>query len=304
MPTTEGGIDAGVGRTALMVAAARAIETHRADSLARDEYAEHFVRAARASADWPVRPDQVTDDDPLWGRLARYFGLRTRVFDDFLLGSAHAGTRQVVLFGAGLDSRALRLDWPAGVTVFELDREPVLAFKQRVLDDLGASHRATRVPVAVDLGHDWSPALAAAGFAPGLPTAWLAEGLVMYLTPTAERRLVDAVDRLSAPAGALVYETKQRPTAPNIVHHPLYTGTRTRIGVDLISLFDAGPRPDSAADLTGRGWSTTTRVPFEFTTRHGFRLRREANDPLDDNRWVFAEKPRESRGPQESERPG
>jgi O-methyltransferase involved in polyketide biosynthesis len=49
------GVEAGVGLTALMVAAARAIETDRHDALARDVYAEHFVHAAQASAGWPVR---------------------------------------------------------------------------------------------------------------------------------------------------------------------------------------------------------------------------------------------------------
>jgi len=75
------GVEEGVGLTALMVAAARAIETHRHDALARDVYAEHFVRAARASAGWPVRPQQVPDGDadPLWGRFVRYFGLPGRV---------------------------------------------------------------------------------------------------------------------------------------------------------------------------------------------------------------------------------
>ena len=132
------GVEEGVGLTALMVAAARAIETHRHDALIRDVYAEHFVRAARASAGWPVRPQRVPagDADPLWGRLGRYFGLRTRVLDDFLLRQAHAGTRQVVLLGAGLDTRAFRLDWPPGHTVYELDRHDVLAFKRRVLDGL------------------------------------------------------------------------------------------------------------------------------------------------------------------------
>ncbi len=45
------------------------------------------MRAAPACAAWPVRIQQVPDgdDNPLWGRFARYFGLRTRVLDDFLL---------------------------------------------------------------------------------------------------------------------------------------------------------------------------------------------------------------------------
>ncbi|WP_306749986.1 SAM-dependent methyltransferase [Saccharothrix yanglingensis] len=293
MSTTEDGVDVGVGRTALMVAAARAIETHRADSLAEDPYAEHFVRAAPVSAGWPVRPEEVPDGDadPLWGRLARYFGLRTRVFDDFLLRSAHGGARQVVLFGAGLDTRAMRLDWPTGVTVFELDRAPVLAFKQRVLDGLGARSRAARVPVAVDLGHDWAPALAGGGFTPGVPTAWLAEGLVMYLTPEAEQRLVRTADLLSAGGSTLAYETKPRPTSPAMVADQLYTGTRARLDIDLVALFDPGPRPDSAADLAARGWSATTRTPFDFTARHGRGPAPEPDDVLADNRWVFAEKP-------------
>ena len=57
------GVDGGVGVTALLVAAARAIETHRHDSLARDPYAEHFVRTAPASSGWPVRIQQVPDGD-------------------------------------------------------------------------------------------------------------------------------------------------------------------------------------------------------------------------------------------------
>lgn len=89
LSTGTDGVEGGVGLTALLVAAARAIETHRPDSLAQDVYAEHFVRGAEASAHWPVRPDQAPGGDasPLWGRFARYFGLRTRVLDDFLLRS-------------------------------------------------------------------------------------------------------------------------------------------------------------------------------------------------------------------------
>ena len=162
------GVEGGVGLTALMVAAARAIETHRPDSLARDVYAEHFVRAARASAEWPVRPDDVPDGDanPLWGRLARYFGLRTRALDDFLVGCTHAGSTQVVLLAAGLDARAYRLDWPAGTVVHELDREGVLAFKHRVLNGIEAVPKAERKPIATDLREDWATDLVHAGFDP------------------------------------------------------------------------------------------------------------------------------------------
>ncbi|MFE5071554.1 SAM-dependent methyltransferase, partial [Streptomyces sp. NPDC056639] len=198
------GVDGGVGLTALLVAAARAIETHRHDSLAQDVHAEHFVRAAPASADWPVRIGQVPegDDNPLWGRFARYFGLRTRVLDDFVLGSVLDGSRQVVLLGAGLDTRAFRLDLPSDCVVFEIDRAGVLAFKHQVLTDLSAAPRVKRVPVPVDLRADWVTALTTAGFDPAAPSVWLAEGLLFYLPSPAETYLIDTVDRLTTVGSA------------------------------------------------------------------------------------------------------
>ncbi|MGC5362971.1 class I SAM-dependent methyltransferase [Streptomyces sp. DT24] len=287
------GIGEGVARTALMIAAARAIETHRPDALARDGYAEHFVLAARDAAGWPVRPEQVPDGDanPLWGRLARYFGLRTRVLDDHLLRSARTGIRQVVLLGAGLDSRAFRLDWPPGCVVYEIDTLGVLGFKQRVLDGLCAVPKAVRVPIGADLGTDWAGALTGAGFDPGVPTAWLAEGLLLYLPAAAERRLVDTVDGLSADGSTLMYEIKLGLESPESRDSPLYASAKEQIGVDLLTLFDEEPRPDSAADLVGRGWSASVRSPFDFTRRLGRGPLPEPRDALAGNHWVFADRP-------------
>ncbi|MGA5068223.1 class I SAM-dependent methyltransferase [Streptomyces exfoliatus] len=288
------GVDGGVGLTALLVAAARAIETHRHDSLARDVYAEHFVRAAPACADWPVRIEQVPEGDgnPLWGRFARYFGLRTRVLDDFLLRSARTDVPQVVLLGAGLDTRAFRLDWPSDLVVFEIDRAGVLAFKQRVLTDLSADPKVKRVPVPVDLRADWVTALTAAGFDPGVPSVWLAEGLLFYLPGPAETYLVDAVDRLTTGGSALAFEAKLEKDLLAYRDSPIYTATREQIGIDLLGLFDPGPRPDSAGALAARGWSTSMRTPFEFSRRHRRGPLPEPNDALEGNRWVFAHKPR------------
>ncbi|WP_326681879.1 class I SAM-dependent methyltransferase [Streptomyces sp. NBC_01237] len=289
------GVEGGVGLTALMVAAARAIETHRHDSLAQDVYAEHFVLATPASADWPVRVQQVPDGEanPLWGRFARYFGLRTRVLDDFLLLSVHTGNaRQVVLFGAGLDSRAFRLDWPPGCVIFEIDREGVLAFKHKVLDGLSATPKATRVPIPIDLRADWVGALADAGFDTAAPSVWLAEGLMFYLPAAAETYLIDTVDRLSTEGSALAFEVKVEKDLLEYRDSPLYTSTAQQIGIDLLSLFDREPRPDSVGDLARKGWSTSVRTPFDFTRRHGRGPLPERNDALEGNRWVFANKPR------------
>ncbi|GAA0362790.1 class I SAM-dependent methyltransferase [Actinoallomurus spadix] len=288
------GVEEGVGLTALMVAAARAIETHRRDTLAQDVYAEHFVRAARASADWPVRPQQVPDGevDPLWGRLGRYFGLRTRVFDDFVLRRVDAGARQVVLFGAGLDTRAYRLDWPPGRRVFELDQEGVLAFKDRVLGELGAAPKTERVTVAADLRDDWTGALTGAGFDPAVATAWIAEGLLLYLPPAAERSLIGTVDALSPHGSALAYEVKLGPESTAVRESPIYSVAK-RTGIDLLAMFDLEPRPDSAADLATRGWDVSVHTAFDFTRRYGRGPLPEPDRPdaLAVNRWTFATRP-------------
>ncbi|MFJ8828256.1 SAM-dependent methyltransferase [Streptomyces sp. NPDC102467] len=288
------GVAGGVGVTALLVAAARAIETYRHDTLAQDVFAEHFVLAAPASAGWPTRPHQVPEGDanPLWGRFARYFGLRTRVLDDFLLRSVHTGgARQVVLFGSGLDARAFRLDWPFDCVVFEIDRAEVLSFKEGVLDGLSATPKAARVPVPVDLRADWVAALADAGFDTTAPSVWLAEGLLFYLPAVAEKALIDTVDRLSTQGSALAYEAKLESDLTVYRDSPLYTATAQQIGIDLLNLFAKEPRPDSAGDLAGKGWATSIRTPFDFTRQHGRGPLPEENDALAGNRWVFASKP-------------
>jgi methyltransferase (TIGR00027 family) len=288
------GVETGVGRTALMVAAARAIETHREDPLAQDFYAEHFVRAARVSAGWPVRPEDVPDGDanPLWGRLGRYFGLRTRVFDDFLRRAARTGTRQIVLLGAGLDTRAFRLDWPPGCVLFQIDRSPVLDFKRTVLADVGAVANAPCRSIAADLRDDeWPGALAESGFDVSAPSAWLAEGLLLYLPAGAETRLMATVDRMAAPGSVLAYEVKLGLEAAAVRDNPVYTTAKQQIDVDLLALFDEQPRPDSVGDLTGRGWSATSHSPFEFTRLHRRGPEPERADALAANRWVFAGKP-------------
>lgn len=288
-PDTEG-VDGGVGLTALLVAASRAIESHRRDSLAQDVYAEHFVRAAPACAEWPVRIEQVPDgdDNALWGRFARYFGLRTRVLDDFVVRSVLTGARQVVLLGAGLDTRAFRLDWPSDCVFFEIDRAGVLAFKHQVLTELSAAPRVKRVLVPVDLRDDWVSALTSSGFDPAAPSIWLAEGLLFYLPGPAETYLVDTVDLLATEGSALAFEAKLEADLMAYRDSAIYTATREQIGIDLLDLFDKGPRPDSAGRLAARGWSASTHTPFEFTRRHGRGPLPEPNDALEGNRWVFA----------------
>ena len=132
--------------------------------------------------------------------MADFMAVRTRFFDDFFLDATKAGVTQAVILAAGLDSRAYRLPWPSGTTVFEIDQPAVITAKSKTMADLGATPTADRLAVAVDLRDDWPSALTAAGFDSSIPTAWSAEGLLVYLPPEAQDRLFDDITAASAAA--------------------------------------------------------------------------------------------------------
>ena len=105
-----------------------------------------------------------------------FIPIRTRFFED-LIRDQSAMVDQVVLLGAGLDTRAFRLHLPPHLDWFEIDDGDLLADKETALAAAGARPRCRRRPVAADLAGEWEPALLASGFRPGGRTLWIAEGL-------------------------------------------------------------------------------------------------------------------------------
>jgi len=196
-------ITTSVGSTALNVATARALEAQKPDPLAVDPFAELFCRAvggtAAAVLDGKAPGHQLKTPD--WGKhFVSFQGARTRFFDNYFRRAADDGVRQVVILAAGLDSRAYRLSWPAQTTIFELDRPQVLDFKREVLAEQGAKPNAQRREVAIDLREDWPQALRDSGFDATKPSAWIAEGLLIYLPAAAEEQLFSGIDALAARA--------------------------------------------------------------------------------------------------------
>jgi len=98
------------------------------------------------------------------------------------------------------------LHWPDGTVVFELDQPRVLDFKREALAAHGDQPAAERREVAVDLRNDWPQALRNNGFDPSKPSAWIAEGLLIYLPATAQHQLFAGIDSLAAPGSHLALE--------------------------------------------------------------------------------------------------
>ena len=252
------GIDA-IGRTSLAVAALRAEETRRPDALFADPYAARLLAAAGGPPDYPG------DAAAFHAIMAGQVAVRTRFLDDALL-DATANGGQVVLVASGMDSRAQRLDWAAGTTVFELDQPAVLAFKNGVLP---APARCALRTVGVDLLGDWPAALSAAGFRPDEPAVWLVEGMLYALDESAADRLLADLSRLSAPGSTLAFDHVQRSPA---LHHAL-----TALAPELDGLWRGGPG-DPVAWLAGQGWRPDVRELAGVAARFG-RSTHPAYDP-------------------------
>ncbi len=238
----------GVGKTALGVALIRARESRREDRLFDDPYAQAFVDAAPGGYGGEAGSARLAE---VRRGFSAYGVIRTRFYDDYLRAAATRGCRQVVLLAAGLDTRAFRLAWPAGTRLFELDLPDVLAFKEAVLAARGAVPGCERVTVAADLRSGWQARLAGAGFEPASPTAWLAEGLMIYLTSGEASRLLTVVGDLSAPRSRLAFG--HGPSAGRT----LVARARKVAGMGGYPSLWRGGLGDGARDwLTGQGWRT------------------------------------------------
>lgn len=195
-----------VGATALSVARARAAESARPHPLFTDPYAEYFVEAAIRAGWQSSFAAEALADNRYMQTMTAYIAARTKYFDDFFITAGAHGIDQVVILAAGLDTRAWRLPWISGTVVYELDLPKVLEFKDEVLHAHRAAPAAGYVAVPVDLRHDWPAVLRHSGFDPDRPTAWLAEGLLPYLTAADQDLLFTRMQDLSAAGSRVAVE--------------------------------------------------------------------------------------------------
>jgi methyltransferase (TIGR00027 family) len=211
-----------VGVTATGVAVARALASSGPNPLINDPFAEPLVKAVGSEVFTKMLSGEAEfgdDESPEFDRrrMAEGMAVRTRYFDDFFTAATDSGLRQAVILASGLDSRAYRLSWPNGAVVFEVDQPQVIEFKTRTLTGLGAEPTTDLRVVGVDLRNDWPAALRAKGFDVATPTAWIAEGLLVYLPPDAQDQLFDNIASLSAPASRLATRLPRRAQPPDSV---------------------------------------------------------------------------------------
>lgn len=205
-------------RTAMMVAYMRALADVGASHVPdfRDPTARVFLNAKwskrLADIERQVRTGEKNAAFAFAQVTADNMALRTAAIDAAVRGAIARGTRQVVILGAGLDGRAWRMPELAGVRVFEVDHPATQAFKRKHLDALPPTQAIVSF-VPVNFERDaLDPALDRAGHDASLPTCWIWEGVVMYLTRETMLATLAQISARSAKDSTLIinYHTTMR----------------------------------------------------------------------------------------------
>ncbi|BBX64030.1 putative S-adenosyl-L-methionine-dependent methyltransferase [Mycobacterium saskatchewanense] len=311
MPRTDNDswdITQSVGATALGVAAARAAETESDNPLINDPFARVFVDAAGEGM-WSIYADPallakaIELEPEVQSRIQLmidFMATRTAFFDEFFLGAAEAGVRQVVILASGLDARTWRLPWPDGTVVYELDQPKVLDFKAQTLRDHGAQPAARLVNVPIDLRQDWPKALQEAGFDPSRPAAWSAEGLVRYLPAQAQDLLFERIDSLSAEGSWLASNVPGAGfTDPDLVRRQREDMQRMRAAAaklvnaeitDFDDLWYAEERTPVDVWLRQHGWEVSAQTFPELMTRYSREIPAGSEDAMPPTLFVSAQR--------------
>jgi len=273
-----------------MVAAARAVATRQPHAIINDPWAAPLVEAVGIESlsrmvELGTPPaDAGLGSDLRLQPVIDSFAVRTRFFDNTFLDAAATGVRQAVILAAGLDARAYRLAWPDGTVVYEVDQPEVIEFKATTLAGIGAKPTATRRTVAIDLREDWPKALVDNGFDPKQPTAWSAEGLLIYLPPEAQDKLFDNITALSAPGSMLATEHIPDMSGFSDERAQRMSERMKQFGsdIEMTDLIYEGDRSDVVEHLTAAGWDVSTLPMREAHLSNGFEM------PDDEMSAIFA----------------
>ena len=201
------------------------------------------------------------------GGRSRHMPLRTRAIDDALADAverprAAAGApvlaiEQVVILGAGLDARGWRLDALANVVLFEVDHPTMQAYKRSRIDRERPRAREVRfVPVDFERD-DLATMLERAGHDPRRPTAFVWEGVTMYLTGEAIDATLSAMRDRSAPRSTAIvtyFERAERSSVEKALLRVL-----SLVGEPIVSHF-------------------TQRDVAALFAKHGFEVRSDEGD--------------------------
>ena len=199
-------------RSAGIIAAHRAIESSRDESqrICYDPFARNFLPAGFTV----IGPHDISEQDALALFKAivpgfhEFFIARTRYIDDHLQACIDKGLEQLVILGAGYDSRAYRFDALVHqIKVFEVDHPATQeAKKTKVLERLKAlPAHVSYIPVDF-IKEDFQTGLFANGYDRQLKTLFIWEGVTMYVDSDTVEKTLDFIANNVGNGSSLIFD--------------------------------------------------------------------------------------------------
>lgn len=203
----------GSSKMAELIALHRVAESRKPEGerICYDPYAVHFVDPETLvfAASNPEKTKEMSEYyERLFPGLANSIRARVRYFDDFVKNSLDKGLRQLVILGAGYDTRAYRIEGLKGkVRVFEVDHPDTQSVKIEKIKKIFGSlpDHVTYVPVDFETDN-FGERLIAQGYDRSLKTLFLLEGLIMYIPPEAVDETLSFIAKNSGKGSVILFD--------------------------------------------------------------------------------------------------
>lgn len=202
----------GPSKMAERIALIRAGESKKPEDerVCYDPYAIHFISPKMLEfirsnpAGYKAEIERL---EHLFPGLANSAVIRVRYFDDVVKKSVDEGLEQLVILGAGYDTRAYRIDGLEKIKVFEVDHPGTQCVKIRKIREIFGSLPGHVTYVPMDLEAD-EPGrqLLESGYDSSLKTLFVTEGLIMYLRPETVDGILSFILNNSGKGSAIIFD--------------------------------------------------------------------------------------------------
>jgi len=181
----------GVGKTALLVAACRALASEKEDPVISDPFARELAQQEGFALLESLGSYFLSKEQSL-EMLYSHTEARTKTIDEFVL--QHPEIKQIVIPASGLDARFFRLKIPSDTKGFEIDYPEVLDYKDNILNK--HTPVCERICIGADLSNDsWIQKLIDSGYNPTIPSLWFLEGFIMYLDENQAYHFLETISK-------------------------------------------------------------------------------------------------------------
>jgi methyltransferase (TIGR00027 family) len=181
------------------------------ERLCYDPYAIHFInpKIVEYGKNNPEKAKyKIEEMEKIFPGLSSSILARVRYFDDFVDEQIGKGLEQLVILGAGYDTRAYRIEeLKKNIKVFEVDHPNTQSFKIQKINELFGTvpDYVTYVPVDLET-QELSKNLMINGYKSNKKTLFIMEGLIMYIPQKSIEKIFSFIVKNSGSGSSIIFD--------------------------------------------------------------------------------------------------